>query len=311
MSDADKAVAAARAASGAWSLSPAASRLAHLQALLDLYTANREVIACAMSREMGAQIDVDRSEQVDAGLVHFRETIRVLEAFEFERFTSKDRLLQSPIGAAVLITPWNWPMNQVMLKVAPALAADCTVVLNPSELARLSSMLLADLIDRAGFPPGVFNLVNGDGPGVGAHLSAHPDIDMVSFTVSTGAGAAISAAAAPTVKRVTLELGGKGANLIFEDAIEGAVEAGVLGCFSNSGQSCDAPTRMLVQRPCYEKAVRLALRVAEACDVAPADREGDHIGPLVSETHWRKVQGLIQTGIEEGARLVAGGPGRP
>lgn len=309
--DADRAVAAARAAFGSWSDTPVATRLAHLERLLVLYMSHREDLALAMSREMGAPIDMAMADQFEAGSAHLQETIRVLGDFEFERKTGKDLLLYQPIGVAALITPWNWPMNQVMLKVAPALAAGCTVVLKPSEIAPLSSMLLADLIDQAGFPPGVFNLVNGDGAGVGAHLSAHPQVDMVSFTGSTRAGIEISKAAAETIKRVCLELGGKGANILFDDAPDDAVAQGVVGCFGNSGQSCDAPTRMLIHRSIYDRAVETVKQVAASQKVASGHLRGDHIGPVVSQSHWNKVQSLIQTGIDEGARLVVGGPGKP
>lgn len=309
--DADRAVAAARAAFDGWAATPVETRRALLQKLLDLYLAHREDFARAMSQEMGAPMDLARADQFESGSAHLEEIIRVLDGFDFERRTGKDLLLYQPIGVAALITPWNWPMNQVVLKVAPALAAGCTVVLKPSEIAPLSSMLLADLIDQAGFPPGVFNLVNGDGPGVGAHLSAHPEIDMVSFTGSTRAGIQITRAAAETIKRVSLELGGKGANILFEDAPEGAVESGVAGCFGNAGQSCDAPTRMLVHRSIYDRAVETARQAAAAQTVASGHLDGDHIGPVVSDAHWHKVQSLIQAGIDEGARLVAGGTGRP
>ncbi|MCG6115681.1 MAG: aldehyde dehydrogenase family protein [Mesorhizobium sp.] len=309
--DANRAVAAARAAFGSWSATPVETRLAHLERLLDLYMSHRDDLAQAMSREMGAPIDMAMTDQFEAGSSHLQEIIRVLRDFHFERKTGKDLLLYQPIGVAALITPWNWPMNQVILKVAPALAAGCTIVLKPSEIAPLSSMVLAELIDQAGFPRGVFNLVNGDGAGVGAHLSAHREVDMVSFTGSTRAGIEISRAAAATIKRVCLELGGKGANILFDDAPEAAVAEGVLGCFGNSGQSCDAPTRMLVHRSIYDRAVETAKQVASSQKVAAAHLAGDHIGPLVSQTHWTKVQALIQAGIDEGARLVAGGPGKP
>jgi aldehyde dehydrogenase (NAD+) len=211
-----------------------------------------------------------------------------------------------------LITPWNWPMNQVALKVAPALAAGCTVVLKPSEIAPLSAMLFAEMIDEAGFPAGVFNLVNGDGPTVGEAMSSHPDIDMMSFTGSARAGTAVTKAAADTIKRVTLELGGKGPNIVFADSdIPAAVKRGAIHCFNNTGQSCNAPTRMLVERSAYDEAVQVAAETAENTKVGDPTEEGNHIGPLASEMQFDKVQRLIQTGVEEGARLVAGGVGRP
>jgi aldehyde dehydrogenase (NAD+) len=222
-----------------------------------------------------------------------------------------DRIALEPIGVVGLITPWNWPMNQVSLKVTPALLAGCTMVLKPSEEAPLSSLLWAEMMHEAGFPPGVFNLVNGDGAGVGARLSRHPDVEMISFTGSTRAGKAISLAAAETLKRVTLELGGKGANLIFADADDKAVERGVRHMFNNSGQSCNAPSRMLVERPVYDRAVEIARSVAEGTRVGPASEPGRHIGPVVNKRQWDQIQGYIAKGIEEGARLVAGGLGLP
>ena len=216
-----------------------------------------------------------------------------------------------PIGVVGLITPWNWPMNQVTLKVIPALLAGCTCVLKPSEESPLSSMLFAEFCHDAGLPPGVFNLVNGDGPGVGSQLSAHPDVEMISFTGSTRAGRAISVAAAQTLKRVALELGGKGANLIFADADDRAVERGVRHMMNNSGQSCNAPSRMLVERPAYDRAVEIAAHVASKIKVGPASEPGKHIGPVVNQRQWDQIQGFIQKGIDEGARLVAGGLGRP
>jgi aldehyde dehydrogenase (NAD+) len=216
-----------------------------------------------------------------------------------------------PIGVVGLITPWNWPMNQVTLKVIPALLAGCTCVLKPSEESPLSSMLFAEFCHDAGVPPGVFNLVNGDGPGVGTTLSSHPDVEMISFTGSTRAGRAISVAAAQTLKRVTLELGGKGANLVFADADARAVERGVRHMMNNSGQSCNAPSRMLVERPFYDRAVEIAAEVASSIKVGPASLPGKHIGPVVNKRQWDQIQGYIQKGIDEGARLVAGGLGLP
>jgi aldehyde dehydrogenase (NAD+) len=210
-----------------------------------------------------------------------------------------------------LITPWNWPMNQVTLKVIPALIAGCTMVLKPSEEAPLSSLLFAEFVHQAGVPAGVFNLVNGDGLGVGTQLSAHPDVEMISFTGSTRAGKAISKTAAETLKRVSLELGGKGANLVFADADDKAVERGVRHCMANSGQSCNAPTRMLVERPAYDRAVAIAAEVAAGIRVASAHEPGRHIGPVINAAQFDKIQGLIETGIKQGARLVAGGLGRP
>ncbi|NKB27360.1 MAG: aldehyde dehydrogenase family protein [Rhodobacteraceae bacterium] len=309
--DTDAAVAAARAAFPAWRATPLEDRLAMLDRIVENYSARADEMATAMRLEMGAPVDYALSAQWDAGDGGMREAIRAARAFKFERKTSNDDVFYEPIGVAALITPWNWPMSQIVLKVIPALAAGCTVILKPSEVAPLSGHLFAEMIHDAGVPAGVFNLVNGDGPGVGAQLSAHPGVDMVSFTGSTRAGALISKAAADSFKRVSLELGGKGANVIFEDADANAVKRGVRECFGNVGQSCNAPTRMLVQRSIYDAAVEKAAEVAEATRVDRSDKPGRHLGPLVSQAQWDKVQGLIQAGIDEGARLVAGGTGRP
>ncbi|MEM1386027.1 MAG: aldehyde dehydrogenase family protein [Pseudomonadota bacterium] len=313
--DTDAAVAAAKAAFPAWFASAVGDRVAALERIYAGYKARAEDMARAISQEMGAPIELARTAQVGAGLYHMKNAISTLKAFEFEHDLGADnpgaRILKEPIGVCALITPWNWPMNQVVLKVAPALAAGCTVILKPSEVAPLSSYVFAEIMDEADIPAGVFNLVNGDGPGVGTQLSVHPDVDMVSFTGSTRAGRLITKNAADTIKRVTLELGGKGANIIFADADEKAVARGVRHCFQNSGQSCNAPTRMLVERGYYDEAVETAKAVAEQTSVAAAELDGRHIGPVVSETQWNKIQALIQTGIDEGARLVAGGNGRP
>ena len=315
VADADAAVAAAKAAFPAWAATDPLDRIAALERLMEVYKGQAEDMAQAISFEMGAPIALARTAQVGAGAGHLKNTIRTAKGFAFERplgdHAPCDMILYEPVGVCALITPWNWPMNQVMLKVAPALAAGCTMVLKPAEQAPLSAMLLAEMIDAAGFPPGVFNLVNGDGAGVGAHLTAHPDVDMVSFTGSTRAGVAISKAAADTVKRVSLELGGKGANIIFADADEKAVTRGVRHCFNNSGQSCNSPTRMLVERSIYEQAVETARAVAEKTEVGPADIEGRQIGPVVSESQFNKIQYLIKRGIDEQATLIAGGLGRP
>ncbi|MEM9047119.1 MAG: aldehyde dehydrogenase family protein [Pseudomonadota bacterium] len=311
--DTDAAVAAAKAALPGWRSTGKAERVAVLRRLLSAYSARIEEMSEAISTEMGAPIAMSRAAQATAGNSHIEVTIETLEGFEFEHDLDDTggRIIHEPIGVCALITPWNWPMNQVALKVAPALAAGCTVVLKPSEIAPMSSYLFAEIVDAAGIPPGVFNLVNGDGPGVGTQLSVHPDVDMVSFTGSTRAGRLITKNAADSIKRVTLELGGKGANIIYADADEKAVTRGVRHCFNNSGQSCNAPTRMLVQRPVYEAAVETAAAVAAKTEVAPAHIDGRQIGPVVSQLQWDKIQGLIQKGIDEGARLVAGGTGRP
>ncbi|MEL6337449.1 MAG: aldehyde dehydrogenase family protein [Pseudomonadota bacterium] len=313
--DTNAAVAAAKAAFPAWSMTSKAERLAALERLVAAYDARLEDMAQAISQEMGAPIALARHAQAAAGSGHLKNAIKTLRDFDFEWALGDHapgaRILMEPIGVCALITPWNWPMNQVVLKVAPALAAGCTVVLKPSEVAPLSSYVFAEIVDAAGIPAGVFNLVNGDGPGVGSQLSVHPDVDMVSFTGSTRAGKLITKSAADTIKRVTLELGGKGANIIFADADAKAVTRGVRHCFNNSGQSCNAPTRMLVERSVYEQAVETAKAVAEQTEVGAAEVEGRQIGPVVSDLQWEKIQGLIQTGIDEGARLVAGGTGRP
>ena len=309
--DTDAAVQAARNAFDAWSQTSKTDRVALLKRLLEIYNDRAEEMAQAMSLEMGAPINLSRSSQVGAGSWHLEGFLDAFDSFEFERaFTPTETTLFEPIGVCALITPWNWPMNQIMLKVVPALATGCTVVLKPSEIAPLSGILFSEFIHEAGFPAGVYNMVNGDGVGVGSQLSVHPDVDMVSFTGSTRAGIAISKAAADTLKRVSLELGGKGANIIFEDADEKAVTRGARHCFQNSGQSCNAPTRMLVHKSRYDDAVETAAAVANATRVGPASEEGRHIGPVVSETQFKKIQKLIETGISE-ARLVAGGLGRP
>ena len=313
--DTDAAVAAARRAFASWSQTSREERLELLEKLYSLYKARSAEMAEAISTEMGAPMALAQTAQWGAGAGHIKNFIRVLKEYSFEAplgdHAPGNQILHEPIGVCALITPWNWPMNQVALKVVAALAAGCTMVLKPSEIAPLSAMLFAEMIDEAGFPAGVFNLVNGDGPGVGTQLSGHAEVDMVSFTGSTRAGKAISINAADTVKRVSLELGGKGANIVFADADEKAVVRGVRHCFMNSGQSCNAPTRMLVERSAYEQAVQTAIDVASKTEVNQASLEGRHIGPVVSDVQFDKIQQLIQQGIDEGARLVAGGTGKP
>lgn len=313
--DTNAAVAAAKAALPGWMATPVEERIALVEKLIEVYQARGEDLAQAMSTEMGAPIEMSRTQQVGAGIFHLKNFVRAAKAFEFERRLSdrfqNDRIIYEAVGVAALITPWNWPMNQITLKVGAAAIAGCTMVLKPSEESPLDAMIFAELMDEAGFPAGVFNLVNGDGVGVGSQLSAHPDVDMVSFTGSTRAGTAISKAAADTLKKVHLELGGKGANVIFDDADEKAVKRGVLHMMNNTGQSCNAPSRMLVQKGIYDQAVATAAEVAAKVTVGPASEEGRHIGPVVNETQWNKIQDLIQKGIDEGARLVAGGTGRP
>ena len=285
--------------------------MALLQKFRDIYVSRAEDMAQAISTEMGAPQQLARVQQIGAGTWHIDGFLKAFDGFEFEKMhTPTEATLLEPIGVCALITPWNWPMNQIILKVIPAIATGCTVVLKPSEVSPLSGILFAEFMHEAGFPAGVFNLVNGDGPGVGSQLSCHPDVDMVSFTGSSRAGIAISKAAADTLKRVSLELGGKGANIIFADADEDAVNRGAARCFRNSGQSCNAPTRMLVERSRYDEAVIQAAATAEATRVGPASEEGEHIGPVVSEAQFTKIQDLIEIGKKE-ARLVAGGTGRP
>ncbi len=314
--DTDAAVAAASRAFASWSQSSKDERLALLTRILEVYSRRSDEMGELISREMGAPVSMARTAQSGTGTYHIEGFIKTLQEFEFERElrpdTPADRILYEPIGVCALITPWNWPMNQIALKVMPALAAGCTMVLKPSELSPLSGMLFADILHEAGVPAGVFNLVNGDGAGVGTALSGHPDVALVSFTGSSRAGTAITKNAADTLKRVALELGGKGANIIFADARESAVAEGVARCFNNTGQSCNAPTRMLVERSRYEQAVKEAAEAAERTAVDLASAQGKHIGPLVSQAQFEKVQRLISVGLEEDkARLVAGGTGLP
>ena len=314
--DVDKAVAAARRAFPAWAAVSREERIAAIERLLDAYKARMADMAEAISREMGAPIRLATEAQAAVGASHIRNFIRALKEFSFEHpldeRSPQEMIVHEPIGVCGLITPWNWPMNQVALKVVPAVAVGCTVVLKPSEIAPLSSIVFAEIMDAAGFPAGVFNMVNGDGPTVGEAMSAHPGIDMMSFTGSTRAGIAVSKASADTVKRVALELGGKSPNLVFADAdVDKAVVRGLDHMFQNTGQSCNAPSRMLVERPVYDRAVEIAAAHARTVKVGNPAEDGDHIGPLVSQAQFDKVQGLIEIAIKEGARLVAGGPGRP
>ncbi|MDB4229272.1 aldehyde dehydrogenase family protein [Paracoccaceae bacterium] len=313
--DTNKAVAAARASFESWMFTPKNERLQLIESILEEYQKRAEDMANAISLEMGAPIEMARQQQVGTGLNHIKGFINVFKDFNFDQNlnenTPNDKILYEPVGVCGLITPWNWPMNQVTLKAIPAIAAGCTMILKPSEVAPLSSIVFSEILHEAGCPAGVFNMVNGDGVGVGSQLSVHPDVDMISFTGSTRAGIAISKAAADTLKRVTLELGGKGANLIFADANEKAIKNGVLRVMNNSGQSCNAPTRMIVEESIYEKAVSIAAEVAESIKVSSGHETGRHIGPVVSEVQFDKIQNLINKGVEEGAKLVAGGPGRP
>ncbi|MDP4033313.1 MAG: aldehyde dehydrogenase family protein [Pseudorhodobacter sp.] len=310
--DADRAIAAARAAFAGYTIWSVAERIALLRRVLDEYNARFEDFAQAMSLEMGAPLAFAREAQAWAGQVHIESTITAAEAMQWEYSRGNSRIIHEGIGVCGLITPWNWPMNQIACKVAPALVAGCTVVLKPSEIAPLSGVLFAEVCHAAGVPAGVFNLVNGAGPVVGARLASHPQVDMVSFTGSTRAGTAVAAAAAPTVKRVAQELGGKSANIILPGAnLAAAVAAGVEGCFGNTGQSCDAPTRMFVPRDAHDAALVVAKAAAEATVPGDPRSASTTHGPLISKAQFDKVQGLIAKGIAEGATLVTGGLGRP
>ena len=310
--DVDKAVAAAKEAFDFYSETTPDERLAFLRRIIENYQSRMGEMAEAISLEMGAPLTLSRAAQAPAGLAHFKEIVRVLEHFKFEKLKGSTLMRMEPVGVCGLITPWNWPMNQIACKVAPALAAGCTMVLKPSELASLSSYMFTQILHDAGLPPGVFNMLNGDGPTVGAAISSHPDVAMVSFTGSTRAGVAVATAAAPSVKRVTQELGGKSAYIILDDAdLAEAVKDGVQSCMRNSGQSCNAPTRMLVPRSRMAEVTRLAKQAANSIRVGDPLMDSTGIGPLASRAQFEKVQQLIQEGIEEGAEIIAGGPGRP
>jgi aldehyde dehydrogenase (NAD+) len=310
--DVDHAVAAATKAFESYSETTLQQRIALLQRIIEVYQSKSDVMAEVISLEMGAPLGFARAAQVGAGLGHLTQMVKVLESFKFEELRGATLLRKEPLGVCGMITPWNWPMNQIACKVAPALGAGCTMVLKPSELAPLCAHLFAQILHEAGVPPGVFNLVDGDGPTVGAAIASHPDVAMVSFTGSTRAGIAVAMAAAPTVKRVTQELGGKSAYIILDDAdFEAAVKDGAQSCFRNSGQSCNAPTRMLVARAKMAEAAAIAKRIAEATKVGDPLANETNLGPLASKAQFEKVQSLIARGIDEGAELVAGGLGRP
>ena len=313
--DIDLAVSSAKKAYSSWSFSTKEERIKLLEKLYENYKKRWADIAVAITTEMGAPKDFATKLQAGTGAAHLKSFIKYLKNFEFEKplgeHAPNQRLIYEPKGVCALITPWNWPMNQVCLKVMPAIASGCTMVLKPSELAPLSSMILAELIDETKFPAGVFNLVNGDGAVTGDALTSHPDVNMISFTGSTRAGALISQNAAKDFKRVSLELGGKGANIIFKDADPDAIERGALRCFRNSGQSCNAPTRMLVEKSIYKEAIERLKKYTENFEVGDPKKEGEHIGPVISETQYNKIQTLIKKGIDEGATLLAGGPGKP
>jgi len=310
--DVDRAVAAARKALPAYARTPVAERIALLKRIVSVYERRQEDFAQAMRVEMGSPVTASRKLQVPRAWLHLNQLIDVLRRFPFEEAMGSTLVSHEPVGVCGLITPWNWPINQIVVKVGPALAAGCTMVLKPSEYSPLSSLLFAEVLDEAGVPPGVFNLVNGDGPGVGAAMSAHPDIDMLSFTGSTRAGVLVAKSAADTVKRVAQELGGKSANILLDDVnLQDAVTRGVAACFTNSGQSCSIPTRMLIPRALMEDAIQIAKVAAESYRVGPTTDESTQLGPLVNLAQWRRVQTLIQSGIDEGARLVTGGMGLP
>jgi aldehyde dehydrogenase (NAD+) len=310
--DVDRAVSAAKMAFKSYSDTTVAERLALLQRIVEVYKSHMDEMAETISLEMGAPISLSRAAQAPAGLAHFLEIVRVLDVFKFEETKGSTLMRKEPIGVCGLITPWNWPMNQIACKVAPALAAGCTMVLKPSEIAPLSAYLFTRILREAGLPAGVFNLVNGDGPTVGSAITSHPDVAMVSFTGSTRAGVAVACAAAPSVKRVTQELGGKSANIILDDAdLAKAVTEGVQSCFRNAGQSCNAPTRMLIHQSQMDEAVDVAQEAARGTKVGDPFAKGTHVGPLASKAQFEKVQKMIALGIDEGATLIAGGLGRP
>ena len=310
--DVDKAVAAARRAFESFSRTSKAERLALMQKIVEIYQKRYGEFVETISREMGAPLGLSKAAQAAMGVAHFTQAMKILNEFEFVTVKGSTAIAYEPVGVVGMITPWNWPINQIACKVAPALAAGCTMVLKPSEIAPLNGMLLAEVMHEAGVPAGVFNLVNGDGPTVGEAMSRHPGIDMMSFTGSTRAGIAVAKAAADTVKRVAQELGGKSPNIVLPDAdLAKAVSGGVISMFTNSGQSCNAPSRMLVPRNRHDEAAAIAKATAEKVKVGDPFAEGTQLGPVVSEVQYNKIQGLIQKGIAEGATLVCGGPGRP
>ena len=312
--DTDLAVKSAKSSFETWKETSKQERIKLLEKLLEIYKSRWDEMTDAISTELGCPKDWCSANQTASGAGHIEDFIKRLKEFNFEPGFDKgsvNHIVYEPIGVCGLITPWNWPINQIALKVVPAFATGCTMILKPSEIAPISAMLFAEMIDEVGFPKGVFNLVNGDGAGVGTHISSHPDIDMVSFTGSTRAGRLISKNAAETIKRVCLELGGKGGNIVFADSYKNAVRDGIRNVMSNSGQSCDAPTRMLVEKSIYKKAVDEAIDEANKIKVDLASKKGDHIGPVVSKIQYDKIIKLIKSGIEEGATLSAGGPELP
>ncbi|MBS0284502.1 MAG: aldehyde dehydrogenase family protein [Proteobacteria bacterium] len=310
--DVDKAVAAAKKAFASWSQTSIEERAAILEKIIAGMKARLPELAAATSREMGAPISFAQMAQVPAGLGHFMGTLAALREFKFSEQVGNSRVVHEPVGVVAMITPWNWPLNQICAKVAPALAAGNTMILKPSEEAPSNALILAEILHDAGVPAGVFNLVNGDGPGVGAALSGHKDVDMVSFTGSTRAGVAVATAAAATVKRVHQELGGKAPNLVLEGAkLEEVLPPTLAGVIANTGQSCIAPTRLLVHKSQVDAATEVAKAIMEATQVGNPEEQGAHIGPVVNKAQFEKIQGLIQSALDEGARLVTGGTGRP
>ncbi len=310
--DVDNAVSAAQEAFKTFSTTSVEERLGLLGKIVEVYQSRYDEVAETISKEMGAPLSLSKAAQAATGLGHFAQTIEILQDFDWEETKGRNIIRKEPIGVVGMITPWNWPINQISCKVAPTLAAGCTMVLKPTEIAPLNAILFAEIMDEAGVPAGVFNLVNGDGPTVGEAMSSHPGIDMMSFTGSTRAGISVAKGAADTVKRVSQELGGKSANIILDDAdFESAITGGAKHCFNNSGQSCNAPTRMLVPESRHDEAKEIAKKAAESTKVGDPFAEDTGIGPVVSEVQFNKIQGLIEKGIEEGAELVAGGPGKP
>jgi aldehyde dehydrogenase (NAD+) len=310
--DVDLAVTAARAAFDAYAATTLEHRIALVEKLITIFERRYDEMVTAISTEMGAPYDLSHDAQAESGPGHLRATVKAVREMTWEYNVGVDGIVvHEPIGVCVLITPWNWPINQIVCKVGPALITGCTMVLKPSEMAPLSAQLFAEMVDEAGFPKGVFNMIHGTGASVGDALTSHAEVDMISFTGSTRAGVQIAKNAADTVKRVAQELGGKSANIVFADTdLEAAVTRGVLHCYGNTGQSCNAPTRMLVEQSVYDDAVVIAARVAKAAQLGDPMEKGPHYGPVVSKAHYDKIQGLIQVGIDEGAQLVAGGTGR-
>jgi aldehyde dehydrogenase (NAD+) len=305
--DVNKAVAAAKRAFPEFSATSVEERISLMEKLLEIYMDRYDEMAWVISAEMGAPISFATESQADCGRGHINSAVEALKTFEFERQVGDTRIVKEAIGVCGFITPWNWPINQISCKVAPALATGCTMVLKPSEIAPLSGYLFTEMMDHAGIPAGVYNMINGDGPNVGSVIASHPDVDMVSFTGSTRAGILVAKAAADTVKRVTQELGGKSPNIIFDDAdLETAVTSGVMHMMGNTGQSCNAPSRMLVQSSVYSEALKIAEQAASTVLVDQPSKEGEHLGPLSSRVQFDKVQHLIKEGIAEGAKLVSG-----